>query len=64
MDSALASYRGQAAWPELIHGRPAVVHPQQFAAAAARDSDGWPGQQQPEGWAQPHPPPDSCSCVP
>ncbi|MFJ9461660.1 hypothetical protein ACIRST_42140 [Kitasatospora sp. NPDC101447] len=41
MDSTLAAYRGQAAWPELIHGRPAVVYPQQLAVTGARGSDGW-----------------------
>ncbi|MFJ9446293.1 hypothetical protein ACIRRH_31205 [Kitasatospora sp. NPDC101235] len=64
MDSALAAYRGQATWPELTHGRPAVVYPQQLAVAPARGSDGWAGQQQPEGWARPQAPPDSCSCAP
>ncbi|MEU6238610.1 hypothetical protein [Kitasatospora sp. NPDC047058] len=48
MDSTLAAYRGQTAWPELIHGRPAVVHPQQHATRPARGSDGGAGQRHPE----------------
>ncbi len=55
MDSTLAAYRGQAAWPELLHGRPAVVYPQQLAALPVRGDDGWCGQRQPEGWTEPHP---------
>jgi hypothetical protein len=51
----LAAYRGQTAWPELIHGRPAVVYPHQLATLPARGSDGWCGQRQLEGWAEPHP---------
>ncbi|MQS16063.1 hypothetical protein F7Q99_28430 [Streptomyces kaniharaensis] len=55
MESTLAAYRGQTAWPELIHGRPAVVYPRQLAAGPVRAGDGWSGQRQPEGWAEPHP---------
>ncbi|MEV0537543.1 hypothetical protein [Kitasatospora sp. NPDC050463] len=55
MHSTLAAYRGQTAWPELIHGRPAVVYPQQLTPLPVRGGDGWCGQRQPEGWSQPHP---------
>lgn len=55
MSGALAAYLGQAAWPELIHGCPAVGCPPHVAALPARGNDGWCGQRQPEGWTEPHP---------
>ncbi|MDH6580284.1 hypothetical protein [Kitasatospora sp. MAP5-34] len=60
MDSTLTTYLGLTAWPELIHERPAVLHPQPprqhgQPGLPVPAADGRSSPQQPDGWDRPYP---------
>ncbi|WP_371503092.1 hypothetical protein OG871_38005 [Kitasatospora sp. NBC_00374] len=56
MHSTLAAYLGRTAWPELLHGRPAIIYPRQLLPRPAHSRDGWSDQLQPQRWAEPRQP--------